>query len=298
MSGRMGAILETVKLPHMLFALPFAVVGAFWAAGGLPGGAEIALVLVAMVSAHVAGMAFNRVVDARLDAANPRTRDRAIPSGRLSRRAVAGLSLAGAAGFVAAAAAFWPLSGTAWPVVLALPFLAVLCGYSYTKRFTSLSHYVLGLALGLAPVGAWIALAGGAAWQPVVLGGAVLFWAAGFDILYSLQDMNHDRSAGLRSIPSRLGAAGALRVARVNHALGVVLLAVPYVADGGQDMSGGVTLGPWYAAGVVVFGGLMVYEHALIRAGDLRRLDRAFFAVNASGSILFAGLAVVDVLAG
>lgn len=292
---RLLLILDAIKFAHTLFALPFAALAGVWACGGAPGWGEILLLLAAMVSARTAAMAFNRLADASLDARNPRTRDRAIPTGRMSARAMITLCALSAAAFVASAAAFYPLRGNPWPAILCVPLLAVLLGYSYTKRFTVLSHWVLGLCLALGPVGVWIALEGRIDWLPVVLGAAVLVWTAGFDILYSLQDVEHDRELGLHSVPARFGVAAALAVGRVNHAAMVALLTVPYVlALCGRSLGAGAMPGPWYLAGLAVLAALLVYEHALVRADDLRRLNRAFFNVNASGSVCFALLAIID----
>ena len=294
--GRLRLLLETVRFPHTLFALPFAALAAVWAARGVPPPLETALLLVAMVAARTAAMAFNRVVDARFDAANPRTRERAIPAGRLSQGSVAVLAAGGAAVFIAAAAAFYPLRANPWPAWLCGPFLAVLLGYSYTKRFTALSHYVLGLALGLSPVGVWIALTGRLDWPPLALAFAVMAWTAGFDILYSLQDVRHDRELGLHSIAARLGAGKALMVARLNHAAMVLTLLAMYgFAARGAPPADPRRLGAWYLAGLALLAALLVYEHTLIRANDLRRLDAAFFTVNAVGSVVFAAFGILDV---
>ena len=205
-----------------------------------PAPAAIALMVACMVTARTAAMGFNRVADASLDARNPRTRDRAIPAGRLGRGTALVLALASAAAFVACAWGFWFLRGNLWPGLLAAPFLAVLFGYSYTKRFTVLTHWALGLCLGLGPVGAWIALRGSLALLPVLIGAAVVVWTAGFDILYALLDLEVDRREGLKSVPSRLGAAGARRVALVSHAAALALLAAVLVADaaGAQPLLG------------------------------------------------------------
>lgn len=294
--ARAALVLETIKFSHTVFALPFAAVGAIWARGGLPSPAEIALLLVAMVAARTCAMAANRVIDADLDAANMRTRGRAIPSGLLSGRTVAAWAIGSGLIFVIAAIAFLPLLNNPWPALLALPTLALLTGYSYSKRFTMFSHYWLGASLGMAPVGAWLALRGNVGWEPLVLGAAVMFWTAGFDILYSLQDLEHDRRVGLCSIPARHGVRRSLAIARINHLVSIVLLTAlfhPAVgAGGGVDGAG---LGGLYLAGTVIFCGMMLYQHWLLRDGDLSRLDRAFFSANAAGSILFAAFAIGDV---
>ncbi|NIA21613.1 MAG: 4-hydroxybenzoate octaprenyltransferase [Anaerolineaceae bacterium] len=296
MLARLGLVLETIKFSHTLFALPFAAVAAFWARGGWPRWTEAALLLVAMVAARTAAMAFNRVVDARLDALNPRTRRRAIPAGKLSVRSVAALALVAAVVFVTCALAFIPLLGNPWPGILCLPLLAVLCGYSYTKRFTVLSHYVLGLALGLSPLGVWIALTASVAWPPVLLGLAVMLWTAGFDILYSLQDLEHDRRVGLCSVPVHFGVGRAIWISRLNHAGTIVLLAALYLLSRSGLLAGEFRLSWAYLAGAAAMSALLVWEHRLVGPGDLSRLDRAFFTVNATGGLVFAACAVADVL--
>jgi len=296
MLSRLRLLLETIKFAHTLFALPFAVVAAFWARGGPPGWAEAALLLVAMVAARTAAMACNRVADAPLDALNPRTRDRAIPSGKLSVRSVATLAVGAAVVFIGAAAAFLPLSSNPWPVRLCVPVLAVLCGYSYTKRFTVTCHWVLGAALGLAPVGVWIALTGRIGVMPLLLGTAVAVWTAGFDILYSLQDVEHARSCGLHSAPARWGARAAIAVSRACHAAAIALLATLYLWSRSVGTDRPVVLGPWYLAAVAALAALLVWQHRLVRPDDLSRIDQAFFTANAAGSVVFAVLAVIDVL--
>lgn len=290
--ARAALVLETIKFSHTLFALPFASVGAVWASGGLPTPAEIALLLIAMVAARTCAMAANRVIDADLDAANMRTRGRAIPAGLLSRGTVLAWAIVSGLIFVMAAVAFLPLLDNPWPALLALPTLALLTGYSYSKRFTIFSHYFLGASLGMAPVGAWLALRGNVGWTPLALGAAVMFWTAGFDILYSLQDLEHDRRVGLRSIPARYGLRRSLTIARVNHLVTIILLAALFhPAVGG----GGAGLGGLYLAGTVIFCGMMFYQHRLLRGGDLSRLDSAFFSANAAGSVIFAAFAIGDV---
>jgi 4-hydroxybenzoate polyprenyltransferase len=289
----------------MLFASPFAALAGFWVWGAGPGrlsppqwAAAAALLLAAMVSAFVAGMAFNRLADARFDALNPRTCDRALPAGRLSRRWMAALTVACAVVFLLCAVGFYPLLGNPWPALLALPMLAVLLGYSYSKRFTVLCHWWIGLAQGLAPVGVWIALTGRLDWPPVLLGAAVVFWTAGFDILYSLQDVDFDRASGLKSLAARSGVRRALVAARLNHVAMIALLALPYaLSASGAAARPWPPLGGWYLAGLAALAGLLVYEHTLVRADDLRRLNQAFFTVNAAGAVLFALLGVIDVLA-
>lgn len=280
--GTLGIYLEMIKISHSVFALPFAIAAAFLAADGLPGPGLIGKIILACFFARTAAMSFNRWADARLDARNPRTANRAIPAGLIRRRTVAMLTLLSAALFVATAAWINGLAFALSPVAL-----AVLLGYSYAKRFTSTSHLLLGVALGLSPAGAWVAVRGSLEWLPVLLGAAVTFWTAGFDVIYACQDVDFDRRAGLHSIPGRLGVRGALRVARVFHVLTVLLLvATGLLAE----------LGLAYHAGTWLVGALLVYEHMLVHDGDLARVNVAFFALNGVVSLLFMATTVVEVL--
>jgi 4-hydroxybenzoate polyprenyltransferase len=274
-----------IRFSHTLFALPFALMAALmaWTANVREEPTrpfhwqDLAGILLCMVTARSAAMAFNRVVDRRLDAANPRTAMRHIPAGVLSVRYVAAFALVCSAGFVASALLFLP---NRLPLFLSLPVLAFLLGYSYAKRFTALAHFWLGAALMLAPVCAWIALRGeGAMGNPldllpaVVLGGAVLFWVAGFDMIYATQDSEFDREQGLHSLPARLGIVRSLHLAAACHFGAVVLLLVlPLVYS---------YLGWIYWTGVAAVAALLIYEHALIRPTDLTRVNVAFFNVNA-----------------
>jgi 4-hydroxybenzoate polyprenyltransferase len=271
-----------IKFSHTLFALPFALLSAFLAAGGWPRASTLLKILLAMVGARSAAMAHNRLADRRLDAENPRTATRALPAGTLSVRYVWGFLLASVALFVAAAASLNRLTLLLSPVALALLFT-----YAYTKRFTALSHVVLGLCLALAPVGAWIAVTGSLAWLPVLLGLAVLFWTAGFDVIYALQDEDFDRRAGLRSIPARLGARRALLVSALFHAIMVALLLVVW------RMSGG---GWIFLAGIAATLCALLYQHAIVKPGDLSRVDAAFFTANGFVSVVLAVCGIADVL--
>jgi 4-hydroxybenzoate polyprenyltransferase len=255
-----------IKLSHSVFALPFALASAALAAGGAPSPRQLLWILVAMVGARSAAMGFNRLADHELDARNPRTAGRELPSGKLTRREVWAFVALSAAALVAAAAMLNPLCLALSPVALLIVF-----GYSYTKRFTAFSHAFLGLALAIAPVGAWLAVRGSLAWPPVVLGLAVLFWVAGFDTIYACQDATHDRTVGLRSLPARWGIRRALLAARAFHAGAVLLLAALYAL---------APLHPIYLAGVAAVAGLLTFEHSLVRADDLSRVDAAFFTVN------------------
>ncbi|HET8645788.1 MAG TPA: UbiA-like polyprenyltransferase [Vicinamibacteria bacterium] len=270
MFGRM------IKFSHSVFALPFALSSFAIATGGRLPGRTLLWVLVAMVGARSAAMGFNRLADQRYDALNPRTAGRELPRGLLSRGQVWAFVLVSAAALVLAAAMLNPLCLALSPVALAIVF-----GYSYTKRFTSLSHAVLGLGLAVAPVGAWLAVRGEFSPVPLALALAVLCWVAGFDVIYSCQDVEFDRAQGLFSLPARLGVARALVAARVLHVAAVLfLLSLYWLAP----------LHPVYLAGVAGVAVLFVYEHSLVRAHDLSRVDAAFFTVN--GFISLGYLAV------
>lgn len=281
----MSALVETlrmIKVEHSVFALPFALASAFVAAAGVPEVRTLVLILVAMVSARSAAMAFNRYLDAEIDGRNPRTANRSIPAGRLGRGYALGFTVVCAAVFALSAYLLNPLTFALAPLAL-----LVLLGYSATKRFTSLSHFALGLALGLAPVGAWVAVRGSFSWDPMVLGLAVLGWTAGFDLIYACQDVDFDRQEGLRSIPARIGVHRALMFARVLHLamLGLLgLLGVYWHAH-------------WvYWLGIGVVGVVLVYEHSLVRNDDLTRVDMAFFTLNGIVSLLFGGATVLAVV--
>jgi 4-hydroxybenzoate polyprenyltransferase len=288
MSARAGVLrplrttLEMIKFSHTLFALPFALLAAFLAAEGWPRPATLVKILAAMVGARSAAMAHNRLADRRLDAANPRTASRALPSGALPVGFVRAFLVGSIVLFGAAAASLNRLTLILSPVALAL-----LLAYSYTKRFTALSHLVLGLCLGIAPVGAWIAVRGSIALLPVLLGLAVLFWTAGFDVIYALQDESHDRSAGLHSIPARFGARAALWISAGFHAAMVVLLFAVWRLAGG---------GAVFLAGIAATVAALVYQHAIVRPGDLSRVDAAFFTANGFVSVTLAACGIAQVL--
>jgi len=300
LGGKLRAYLELVRFSHTIFALPFAVMATLIAVrrGGDVGWSldapltlarPVAGILICMVAARTAAMAFNRLVDRAIDAANPRTAGRHLPKGAVSAAEVVAVVAASAAVFVAGTLLFLPN----WlPLVLALPVLAWLLGYSYAKRFTMLAHAWLGVALGIAPVAAWIALRGGAVLvnpadvvPAVILGLAVTVWVAGFDIIYACQDAAFDAGHGLHSIPARLGVRGALRLSGALHAATLVLLAaLPWAVP---------ELGWIYGIAVVAIAGLLVWEHALVRPDDLSRVNDAFFTANAViGLVLLAAIAV------
>jgi len=255
-----------IKFSHSVFALPFALTSMALAATDGIRWAQVGWVLVAMVGARSAAMGFNRLADHAIDARNPRTAGRELPRGILSRAEVWAFVIASAAALVLAAGMLNRLCLWLSPVALAIVFV-----YSYTKRFTSLSHLVLGLALAVAPVGTWLAVRGSFDAVPILLGLAVLFWVAGFDTIYACQDVDFDRHEGLRSLPAWLGVRNALRVARVFHALAVTLLLSLYWL---------APLHPLYLVGVAGVAALLVYEHSLVRHDDLSRVDMAFFTLN------------------
>ena len=271
-----------VRLEHTVFALPFAYVGALLAADGWPGWGPMAWVTLAMAGARTLAMGLNRLVDAELDLRNPRTAGRELPSGALSRLQVRLLCAAALGAYLLAVFRLDPVVRWLWPIPVAL-FVA----YPYLKRFTWLCHLWLGACLGLAPIGAWLAVAGAAPWEAWVLGAAVALWVAGFDLFYALLDLEHDRAVGLHSWATRFGIDGAFRGARVLHLGTVVLLAL---AGWGLDR------GVWYAIGVGVVAVLLLYEHLIVRPTDLRRLDAAFFTVNGLVSVGFGLCVALDAL--
>ncbi|MEM1060685.1 MAG: UbiA-like polyprenyltransferase [Planctomycetota bacterium] len=269
-----------VRLSHTVFALPFALLAALLAWRDVPFRWQDLLgVVLAMFFARSAAMAFNRVVDRRFDAENPRTARREIPAGEVSASSAAIFTALCGAGFVASTALFLP---NAWPLILAVPVLAWLLGYSYAKRFTSWCHYWLAAALMLSPPAAWIALTGSIATPPLWLAAAIFFWVGGFDVIYACQDIDFDRKTGLHSLPAKLGTGNALRLAAASHAITVGCLAMFWLSGG----LGVVTL-----VALVAVAGLLVYEHTIVSPADLSRVGVAFFNINAviSLGLLFAG---------
>jgi 4-hydroxybenzoate polyprenyltransferase len=274
--------LEMIKWEHSIFALPFALCGAMLAAGGIPTAHQLGWIIVAMVAARSAAMAFNRLADAAIDAANPRTRTRALAVGHLTPAFVATFVVVSSAIFVLAASQLNRLSLWLSPVAL-----AVLLLYSYTKRFTRWSHLVLGFALGIAPAAAWIAVRGSLDTRILLLTAAVTFWVAGFDVLYACQDFDFDRQTGLHSIPRHLGIVRALWIARSFHVLMLGLLVALLWFFG---------LGKVAGAGVAVVGVLLAYEHSLVSPDDLSKLNAAFFTMNGVISVLFLAFVAGDLL--
>ena len=269
-----------VKIEHTVFALPFAYVGAFLAVQGTPSGHDLLWITLAMVGARSLAMALNRLIDARIDAANPRTATREIPSGALSRAAVLAFCALSLVVYTTAVAQLDPLVRWLSPI----PVVGFVV-YPYLKRFTWLCHFWLGAVDGLAPVGAWVAITGKLPWQAWTLGVAVALWVAGFDCFYALFDEEIDRREELHSIVTRFGVRGAFVGARLSHALTVVCLVVAGL---------GLPVGAFYWLGVAAVALLLAYEHSLVRPHDLRRLDTAFFTMNGVISVVFAVFVIVD----
>ncbi len=265
--------LEMIKWEHSVFALPFALTAAVLAANGWPSLRVLLLIVICMVSARSAAMAFNRLADADLDAANPRTALRALPAGQLSRNFVLAFVIVAAAIFLLGAAMLNRLTLLLSPIALGVVLL-----YSYMKRITRWSHLVLGLALGIAPAAAWIAVRGTLDSRIILLTAIVLLWVGGFDVLYACQDFDHDRSAGLNSVPQAFGLTGAFWIARAMHLATALLLFLFAYAF----RLGSITL---IGFGLVV--ALLAYEHAVVRPGDLRRMNAAFFTLNGIISVVF-----------
>lgn len=265
-------MLEMIKIEHTMFALPFAFLGAFFAARGIPRVAQIGWILLAMTGARSAAMAFNRLVDLPFDALNPRTANRALPKKLLRRGSVVLFIVISAGIFVYAAAMLNPLAFKLSPVAL-----GIVLSYSYTKRFTWWTHIFLGLALGCAPMGAWIAIRGNLSAAPLLLGSAVILWVAGFDIIYSCQDIEFDSRQPLYSIPKRFGIATALVISAGVHVVMVALLAYLFWRE---------NLGVISFSGLGVVALLLAYEHSLVRPSDLSRVNAAFFTVNGWVSVL------------
>ena len=284
MYARVRVFLEMIKFSHTVFALPYAFTGALLAARGLPTPSQSGWIVCAMVGARSAAMGLNRVIDAEIDGSNPRTSGRAIPAGLLGRGAVLVFIALSVLLMLFAARMLNPLCLYLSPVALGFMLL-----YSYCKRFTALAHLVLGICLAGAPLGAWIAIRGETEPSAYLLGLAVLFWVAGFDILYAMQDLDFDRESGLHSIPAWLGVTGSLWTARVFHLIACVFLGALYLT---------MHLGPFYLAGVGAACGMLLYEHWLLRAGDLRQLDAAFFNMNGYISVTLCLATLLDTLKG
>jgi 4-hydroxybenzoate polyprenyltransferase len=276
------ATLEMIKWEHSIFALPFALMGAVLAAGGWPQLRVLGWIVVCMVTARSAAMAFNRLVDAKFDAQNPRTAGRALPAGQLSNKFVAAFTVVASVAFLLSAAMLNPLTTELSPAALSLVLV-----YSYMKRVTRWSHLVLGLALGISPVAAWIAVRGSMEPRVLLLTAIVMLWVGGFDVLYACQDVDYDRGAGLFSVPAAFGLLGAFWIARLMH-IGMVMLLFVMVHVFG--------LGKIALAGMVVVALLLLYEHSIVSPRDLRRMNAAFFTLNGVISVLLFVFVAADVI--
>lgn len=278
------AFIKMIKLEHSLFALPFAFVGMILAANGLPSWNVILWVVVAMVGARSAAMGVNRYADAEIDARNPRTASREIPAGNISKKATLFYILVSLALYFTAAFMLNRLTVVLSPIPVLIFIL-----YAYAKRFTNFCHVILGIALGLAPICAWIAVTGSIDTAPFILGGAVILWVAGFDILYAIQDIEYDRKEGLHSIPAVFGTGGSLIIARILHFAAICLFI---------SLMAFTNLGYIYLAGVLLSGALMAYEHSLVSKDDLSKLNMAFFNMNAYISITIMIFTIIDIWVG
>ncbi len=278
-----------IKFSHSVFALPFAVLAAFLAARPeRPTVTQLLLVIVCMITARGAAMTFNRLVDQKIDAGNPRTANRPLATGRITRSAAWAFFFAACGLFALGCAGFWLLTANPWPLLLCGPVLALLCFYSYTKYFTRWSHLVLGAAIATSPIAAWIAI------NPATLGShswllmlAVMFWIAGFDLIYACQDVEFDRQAGLNSVPAKMGVPAALWLARGFHLLTVALLTAVGLTNG---------LGGLYYTGVACVAILLTIENAIVKPSDLSRVNLAFFTVNGVVGLVLGALGVLDVV--
>jgi 4-hydroxybenzoate polyprenyltransferase len=287
--SRLALLAQDIKISHTVFAMPWALLSTVlaWRDVGGPLAGKALLIVACMVTARTVAMAANRLLDAELDKLNPRTARRAIPSGALSRAFYAVVLLACAAAFVAATAGFWVLYDNVWPLTLSVPVLLFLSAYPLLKRFTRLCHYYLGAALALAPVCAWVAVAGAIAPPPLWMAAAVLCWTAGFDIIYACQDYESDCATGVFSVPAKLGVERALWVARLTHVVCVGML----VALGLSS----TLLGMLYWTGVGIATLLLVVEHAIVKPHDLSKVGVAFFTINGVISLLLGALGIADV---
>lgn len=285
---KLNSFARDIKLSHTVFAMPFALLSTFLAAGGWPRAGQLGLILLCMVTARTVAMAMNRLLDARLDALNPRTRGRAIPSGQLSVAFVVAAVVVCTAAFIGSTALFQVVYHNPWPLRLGVPVLLFLSGYPLLKRFTRLCHYYLGMALALAPICAWIAIAGSVGMPPVWMALAVTLWTAGFDIIYACQDYDSDVQCGVFSVPARIGIARALWVSRLTHAACLAMLVM-------VGVSARPVLGPIYFSGVALAAGLMIVEHSLVKPNDLSKVGLAFFTVNGVISLALGLLGIVDV---
>lgn len=281
MVSKVFAVLELTKFSHTIFSMPFMVMSVFLAEKGMPSLRQFVIIIIALVSARSCAMAFNRLIDVKYDIDNPRTAYRAALQQKIGRYNVWFFMIGCAVIFVLSAYALNWLS-----LILSPAALGIILGYSYTKRFTSLSHLVLGAALAIAPIAAWIGINGEFSAPPFIIALAVMLWVTGFDIIYSCQDVEYDKSAGLYSLPKKLGIKNALRFSLVSHILAILtLLSLMYFAD----------LHVIYFIGVCIVAGLLFYEHSLVKPNDLSKVNTAFFTVNGLVSIVFMGISLVDI---
>jgi 4-hydroxybenzoate polyprenyltransferase len=291
LTGKLRLFANDIKIHHTVFAMPWAILSAVLAGRTVAGSLtsrKILLVIIGMVTARTVAMSANRLFDAELDAKNPRTARRALPSGSLSRRFVAMLLVVCTLGFIAACSAFWFFYGNPWPAALSIPVLIYLCAYPFMKRFTRLCHYYLGIALALAPVCAWVAVLGRLDWPPVAMFVIVAAWTAGFDIIYACQDYASDIANGVFSVPAKVGIASALWISRATHFLAAIMLIVL-----GHIVP---QFGTFYFLGAGLAIGLLVIEQSLVRPDDLSKVNLSFFTINGIISVLLASLGIVDLL--
>jgi len=291
LAGRLKIFAGDIKIHHTVFAMPWAILAAALAGKKYPGSlttGKIALIIICMVMARTVAMAANRLLDAQLDARNPRTARRALPSGSLSRDFMATILAICCAAFMLAAAAFQIAWHNPWPLILSAPVLIYLCGYPLMKRFTRFCHYYLGVALALAPVCAWIAIAGRLDWSPLIIFGIVAAWTAGFDIIYACQDYASDIECGVYSVPAKIGIARALWVSRATHALAAALL----ISLGLLVPQFGLLYFIGAGLGVV----LLIIEQSLVKPNDLSKVNLSFFTINGIISVLIGTLSVIDLL--
>jgi 4-hydroxybenzoate polyprenyltransferase len=284
---RVATLLDTIKFSHSIFALPFALFACFLAAEGWPGTGRLILIVLCMVFVRSASMSYNRLADHGLDKHNPRTADRALPAGKLSRTVVWGFALVTVFGAFATCYGFRYFFNNSYPIILLPILLAYVSLYSHSKRFTWACHFWLGSVLGLSVIAAFVAInPPGISWGAILLASGVALWTAGFDIIYAMQDLDFDRQAGLYSIPARFGLSRGLLAARIIHGGAFVCYALA-----GYYLS----LSGVYFTGLIVAGGLLIYEHQLVRSDDLSRVNMAFFTVNGLLSIVVSGMGIIDV---
>jgi 4-hydroxybenzoate polyprenyltransferase len=289
--AKLSLFAADIKISHTLFALPWAILSTFLAAKETHHPVTfttIVLILGCMVTARTVAMASNRLLDADLDAKNPRTARRAVPSGALSRQFYLIILSTCAALFILLTSGFWFLNSNFWPIILSLPVLVFISSYPLLKRFTRLCHYYLGAALALAPVCAWLAIAGQLNLPPIIMAGAVLLWTAGFDILYACQDYQSDLATGVFSVPAKIGIPRALWVARLSHVASAALIVTLGLIS--------PTLSTFYFVGAAIAIALLIIEHSLVKPTDLSKLNLAFFTINGIISLLIATLGLIDVL--